>query len=165
MTNNTGEGHLRSPGEKGQTIDLCIPRYTEGLWSNKKNRDLELRYLFLGKLFAKNVKMTLKHFFKHQSVKKQIRKNTVKSRYDVKSACFLKCFMLYLSHFWRYRLVILHTYSWDIAPNTCYGFFEKNLFEKLFRKKEIGHFFSTFSKCWKSEMAVFVALLILRHFI
>ena len=49
---NTGQGHLRSPGEKGQT---------------KKNRDLELRYVFLGQIFAKNAKMTLKHFLKRQN--------------------------------------------------------------------------------------------------
>ena len=28
---------------------------------------------------------------------------------------FLTCFMLYLSHFWRYRLEIWYTCSWDIA--------------------------------------------------
>ena len=38
---NTKVGHLRSPGEKR---------------SNKKNRDLELRYMFLGQIFAKNAK-------------------------------------------------------------------------------------------------------------
>ena len=35
---NTGQGHLRSPGEKGQT---------------KKNRDLELRHMFLGQIFVR----------------------------------------------------------------------------------------------------------------
>ena len=38
---NTGQGHLRSPGKKGQT---------------KQFRDLELRYMFLGQIFAKNAK-------------------------------------------------------------------------------------------------------------
>ena len=53
-------------------------------------RDLELRYMFLGQIFAKNAKkMTLKHFLKHQNRSKyKIRKITVKSRNDVKSACF-----------------------------------------------------------------------------
>ena len=39
---NTGQGHLRSPGKKVK----------------QKNRDLELRYMFLGQIFAKNAKMT-----------------------------------------------------------------------------------------------------------
>ena len=71
---NTGQGHLRSPGEKGQT---------------KKNRDLELRYMFLGQIFAKNAKNDPKTLLKHQNgSKNKIRKITVKSRNDVKSACF-----------------------------------------------------------------------------
>ena len=66
----------------------------------KKNRDLELRYMFLGQIFAKNAKNDPKHFLKHQNRSKyKIRKITVKSRNDVKSACFFTCFMSYLSHF------------------------------------------------------------------
>ena len=38
---NTGQDHLRSPGKKGQT---------------KNFRDLELRYMFLCQIFAKNAK-------------------------------------------------------------------------------------------------------------
>ena len=54
-----------------------------------KIRDLELRYMFLGQIFAKNAKMTLKHFLKRQNrSKNKIRKITVKSRKDVKSDCF-----------------------------------------------------------------------------
>ena len=57
--------------------------------SNKKFRDLEVRYMFLGQIFAKNAKMTLKHFLKCQNrSKNKIRKISVKSRNDVKSACF-----------------------------------------------------------------------------
>ena len=37
---NRGQDHLRSPGKKGQA---------------KKFRDLELRYMILGQIFAKNV--------------------------------------------------------------------------------------------------------------
>ena len=69
-----GQGHLRSPGEKGQT---------------KKFRDLELQYMFLGQIFAKNAKnkpITL--FEASKSLKNKIRKITVESRNDVKSACF-----------------------------------------------------------------------------
>ena len=56
----------------------------------KKIRDLELRYMFLGQIFAKNAKNDPKTLFEaSKSVKKKIRKITVKSRNDVKSACFL----------------------------------------------------------------------------
>ena len=58
---NTGHGHLRSPGEKGQT---------------KKFHDLELRYMFLGQIFAKNAKNEPKTLFEaSKSVKKQNSEN------------------------------------------------------------------------------------------
>ena len=67
----------------------------------KKFRDLELRYMFLGQIFAKNAKNDPKHFLKHQNrSKNKIRKITVKSRNDLFEKClFLTCFMSYLSHF------------------------------------------------------------------
>ena len=69
-------------------------------FKQKKNRDLELRYMFLGQIFAKNAKNDLRILFEaSKSVKNKIRKITVKSRNDVKSACFFTCFMSYLSHF------------------------------------------------------------------
>ena len=58
---NTGQGHLRSPGEKGQ---------------RQKIRDLELRYMFLGQIFVKNAKNDPKTPFEaSKSVKKQNSKN------------------------------------------------------------------------------------------
>ena len=58
---NTGQGHLRSPGEKRQT---------------KKHRELELRYMFLGQIFAKNAKNDPKTLFEaSKSVKKQNSEN------------------------------------------------------------------------------------------
>ena len=64
-----------------------------------KNRDLDLRYMFLGQIVAKNVKNDTKTLFEaSKSVKNKIRKITEKSRNDVKSA-FFTCFMSYLSHF------------------------------------------------------------------
>ena len=45
---NTVQGHLRSTGKKGK---------------QKKNPDLELRYMFLGQIFAKNAKNDLKTLF------------------------------------------------------------------------------------------------------
>ena len=58
---NTGQGHLRSPGEKR---------------SNKKFRDLELRYMLLGQIFATNAKNDPKTLFEaSKSVKKQNSEN------------------------------------------------------------------------------------------
>ena len=53
---NRGQGYVRSPGKKGQA---------------KKCRDLELRYMFLGQIFAKNAKNDPKTIFEaSKSVKK-----------------------------------------------------------------------------------------------
>ena len=53
------------------------------------SRDFELRYMFLGQIFAKNSKNDPKTLFEaSKSVKNKIRKITVKSRNHVKSACF-----------------------------------------------------------------------------
>ena len=58
---NTGQGHLRSPGEKSQT---------------KQFRDLELRYMLLGRIFAKNAKNDPKTLFEaSKSVKNQNSEN------------------------------------------------------------------------------------------
>ena len=67
----------------------------------KKNRYLELRYMFLGQIFAKNAKKDPKTLFEASKSVKKIGNHeiTVKSRNHVKSACFLHVFMLYLSHF------------------------------------------------------------------
>ena len=55
----------------------------------KKIRDLELQYMFLGQIFAKNAKNEPKTLFEVSNrSKNKIRKITVKSRNDVKSTCF-----------------------------------------------------------------------------
>ena len=54
----------------------------------KNSRDLELRYMFLGQIFAKDAKNDLETLFEASKSVKKIRKITVKSRNDVKSACF-----------------------------------------------------------------------------
>ena len=55
----------------------------------QKKCDLELRYMLLCQIFAINAKNDSKHFLKRQNQSKnKIRKITVKSRNDVKSACF-----------------------------------------------------------------------------
>ena len=71
---STGQGHLRSPGEKGQ---------------KQKNRDLELRYMFLSQIFAKDAKNDPNTLFEaSKSVKKQNSESHGKVPNDVKSVCF-----------------------------------------------------------------------------
>ena len=82
---NKGQGHLRSPGEKGQTNFF---------------RDLELRYMFLGQIFTKNAKNDPKTLFEaSKSVKKQNSENHGKVAKWREKCLFFTCFMLYLSHF------------------------------------------------------------------
>ena len=123
----------------------------------KKFRDLEVRYMFLGQIFAKNAKNDPKTLFEaSKSVKKQNPENHGKVQKWREKCLFLTCFMLYLSHFWRYRLEILHRYSW-YCPLTYVTFFLKILiWGKLFRKGNMHFFifFSKFSNFWKSEMVV-----------
>ena len=93
-------GHPRSPGEKGQTIFF---------------RDLELQYIFLGQTFAKNAINDPKTLIEaSKSVKNKIREITVKSRNDVKNACFWHV-LCYISAIFEDIDLILYTYSWDIA--------------------------------------------------
>ena len=71
---NVDQGHLRSPGKKGQT---------------KKNLDLDLCYMFLGQIFAKDEKNDPSTLFEaSKSVKNNIRKTAVKSRNGMKTAGF-----------------------------------------------------------------------------
>ena len=68
-----GQGHVRSPGKKSRA---------------KKLRDLELRYMFLGQIFAKNAKNDPITLFEASKSVKKNRKITVKSRNDVKVPVF-----------------------------------------------------------------------------
>ena len=52
-----------------------------------KNRDLEQRYMFLGQIFAKNVKNDHITLFEASKSVKKNRKITVKYRNEVKSGC------------------------------------------------------------------------------
>ena len=57
--------------------------------SSKKLRDLEVRCMFLGQIFAKNAKNVPKTLLKRKNrSKNKIRKITVESRNDVKSVRF-----------------------------------------------------------------------------
>ena len=96
--------------------------------------------------------MTLKHFLKRQNrSKNKIRKITVKSRNDVKSACFLHV-LCYISAIFEDIDLKFCTHIHETLPsNICYGFlknfdFEGENFEK--RKKKVENFgnFWEFSK-------------------
>ena len=66
----------------------------------KQFRDLELQYMFLGQIFAKNVENDPERLFEaSKSVKKQNSENHGKVPKRREKCLFLTCFMLYLSHF------------------------------------------------------------------
>ena len=94
--------------------------------------------------------MTLKHFLKHQNrSKNKIRKITVKSRNDVKSACFLHI-LCYISAIFEDIDLKICTHIHETLPaNIYYGFlknfdFEGENFEKEKKVLKILEFFGNF---------------------
>ena len=156
---NRGQGHVRSPGKKGQA---------------KKFRDLELRYMFLGQIFAKNAKKWhflkhLKHFLKHQNrSKNKIRKITVKSRNDVKSACFWHV-LCHISAIFEDIDLKFCTHIYQLLPSNILSGFLKILILRgkiLEKKKNCRKFWKFWGICKIVNIrdSSFVAPLILRHF-
>ena len=111
--------------------------------------------------------MTLKHFLKRQNrSKNKIRKITVKSRNDVKSACFLHVLCYISAIFEDIDLKFCTHIHATLPSNICYGFLKILILRgKILKKKK---------KCWKFWIFLeifkilkirdssFVALLILR---
>ena len=104
--------------------------------------------------------MTLKHFLKHQNrSKNKIRKITIKSRNDVKSACFLHVLCHISAIFEDIDLKFCtHIYQ-PLSSNIFSVFFENFDFEgeNFEREKKIVENFGNFeefSKFSKSEIAV-----------
>ena len=155
---NTGQGHLRSPGEKGQT---------------NKNRDLELRYMFLGRVrFSRRTrKMTSKHFLKLQNrSKNEIREITVVSKYREVPV---------FDMFYGISQPVLKISTWNFVhifmrhcPLTYVTFFfveNFDLGETVSKRKKITFFIKKKNleifKMLKIRDSSSVALLILRQFI
>ena len=91
--------------------------------------------------------MNLKHFLKHQNRSKyKIRKITVKSRNDVKSACFLHVLCYISAIFEDIDLKFCTHIHETLTSNICYGFFFENfdLGETVSKRKKIGPFFEIF---------------------
>ena len=113
--------------------------------------------------------MTLKHFLKRENRSKKNRKITVKSRNDVKSACFLHV-LCYISAIFEDIDLKFCTHLHETLPsNICYGFLKILILRgKILKKKKkcgkFGNFWGIF-KILKMRDGSFVALLILRHFI
>ena len=112
--------------------------------------------------------MTLEHLLQRQNrSKNKIRKIMVKSRNDVKSACFLHV-LCYISAIFEDIGLTCCTHIHETLPsNICYGFLNILIWGKLSKRKN-GHFsifFSKFSKILNIRDSSFVALLIIRHFI
>ena len=90
--------------------------------------------------------MTLKHFLKRQNrSKNKIRKITVKSRNDVKSACFLHV-LCYISAIFEDIDLKFCTHIHETLPsNICYGFLKIVILRgKILKKKKnvenVGNF-------------------------
>ena len=108
----------------------------------KKIRDLELRYMFLGQFFEKNAENDPKTLLKRQNrSKNKIRKITVKSRNDVKNARFWHV-LCYISSIFEDIDLKFCTHIHETLPsNICYGFW-KNLIwgETVSKRKKMDIF-------------------------
>ena len=92
--------------------------------------------------------MTLKHFLKRQNrSKNKIRKITVKSRNDVKSACFLHV-LCYISAVFEDIDLNFFTHIHETLPsNNCYGFLKILILRgKILKKKKNVE---NFGKFWE----------------
>ena len=90
--------------------------------------------------------MTLKHFLKRQNrSKNKIRKITVKSRNDVKSACFSHV-LCYISAIFEDIDLKCCTHIHETLPsNICYGFLKILIWrETVSKRKKIGPFLKMF---------------------
>ena len=100
--------------------------------SNKTIRDLELQYMFYVRFSQRTRKMTLLHFLKRQkSVKNKIRKITVKSRNDVKSACFWHVLRYISAIFEDIDLKSCTRIHETLASDICYVFLKILIWGKI----------------------------------
>ena len=95
--------------------------------------------MFLGQIFAKNAKNDPKTLFEaSKSVKNKIRKITVKSRNDVKSACFLHVVCYISAIFEDIDLKLCTNIHETLPSNICYGFLKILILRgKILKKKKI----------------------------
>ena len=94
-------------------------------------RDLELRYMFLGQIFAKIAKNEPQNRSKNK-----IRKITVKSRNDVKSACFWHVLCYISAIFEDIDLKFCAHIHETLPSNICHGFLKILIWGKLFWKEK-----------------------------
>ena len=128
--------------------------------------------MFLGQIFAKNAKNDPKTLLKRQNrSENKIRKITLKSRNDVKNACFwhVLCYISALSAIFEDIDLKFCTHVHETLPsNICYVFFENfGLGETISKRKKNDIVLEIFKilKVLKIRDSSFVALLILRQFI
>ena len=102
--------------------------------------------MFLGQIFTKNAKNDPKTLLKRQNrSKNKIRKITVKSRNDVKSACFLHV-LCYISAIFEDIDLTFCTHIHETLPsNICYGFLKILILRgKILKKKKNVESFGNF---------------------
>ena len=91
--------------------------------------------------------MTLKNFLKRQNrSKNKIRKITVKSRNDVKSACFRHVLCYISAIFDDIDLTFCTHIHETLHSNICYGFLQNFDLGETVSKEKNGHFFEFFSR-------------------
>ena len=102
--------------------------------------------MFLGQIFAKNAKNDPKTLLKRQNrSKNKIRKITVKSRNDLKSACF-RHVLCYISAIFENIDLQFCTHIFETLPSKiCDGFLKILIWGKLSRKEQNEHFLIFFS--------------------
>ena len=95
------------------------------------NWDLELRYIFLGQIFAKHGKSDSETLFEtSKSVHNKIRKMAFKSRNDMKTACFLHVFCHNSAIFENIDLTFCTHIHEPLSYNMLYGFMKNCDFER-----------------------------------
>ena len=101
--------------------------------------------MFLGQIFAKNVKNGPKTFLKRQNwSKNKIRKITVKSRNDVKNACFCHVSCYISAIFEDIDLTFCTHIHAPLPSNICYWFLKILIWGNCFEKKKWTFFLNFF---------------------
>ena len=123
--------------------------------------------MFLGVRFSQRTrKIALKHFLKRQNQSKnKIRKISVKSRNDVKSACFAYVLCHISAIFEDIDLKFCAHMHQLLPSNILYGFLKIVILRGKFLKKKKMLKILEFFEILKIRNSSLVALLILRHFI
>ena len=126
----------------------------------KKIRDLELRYMFLGQIFTKNAKNDPKTLFEaSKSVKKQNSENHGNVAKWREKCLFFTCFYVISQPFLKIstsnfvHIFMRHCPLTYVTVFWKFWFWGGNFWKRKKNVENFGNFWK-FSKFWKSEIAV-----------